>query len=275
MRFSHFFLLILFFTIGCKSTQNGLSLKGEVKNISDSRLLRQVQTSYIPFETLFVKKFTADYSVNQSKRSFGGSLFIRRDKELVVTVTPLLGIELFRAHLTLDSVFLLDRTKRKLHVASYDWIENMLFFDANLAIIQRILTNQMFVVSEEGLFEENLKRFKHYTSGENYFLNSVKSNRLQRGWRRQNLLHSFEIIPDYYKVKQVHLKDFDGDLELRITYEDFKEVKGLLFPSRIQLKGKKGMDTFEVNLQFHQLEWDGSTTIGFQKPERYETIIQR
>ena len=126
MKLNNFLIcsvLACFVLISCKSTKEIYTDHADIKNISDNKLIKSVESNYLTFNSIYIKKYNADISINGSKRSFSGSLFIQRDSQVVMTVAPLLGIELFRAKISNDSVFLIDRTKREVHLGSYNFIE--------------------------------------------------------------------------------------------------------------------------------------------------------
>ena len=208
MKLNNFLIcsvLACFVLISCKSTKEIYTDHADIKNISDNKLIKSVESNYLTFNSIYIKKYNADISINGSKRSFSGSLFIQRDSQVVMTVAPLLGIELFRAKISNDSVFLIDRTKREVHLGSYNFIEKNIYLDVNFEVVQSILTNEFFIVNDNDP-QQALKRFKHYVTDDHYTFNSVKSNRLNRNGKVANMIQSFNILPGVFKINQSYIK---------------------------------------------------------------------
>lgn len=270
------YLLLLLVTLSiysCRTSKFFYSEHDEIKNISDSRLLKSVESNYLVYNNIYVKKFNADVTLNGSRKSFSGSLFFQRDSHMVMTVAPLLGIELFRAKLQKDSVFLIDRTKRSVYAGSYDLIEKTTHIDVNFSILQAIFTNEMFIVNENINEQAALKRFKHYITDSGYLFNSVKLNRINRLGRSSNIIQSFEILPGIFKINQSSILDLDNHSEVIIKYSELIKVGDVWFPSKIEIKGSRGGQKFDASISFISIDIDSKNRLGFQKPSNYKQVL--
>ena len=91
--------LIPFFFFSCR-TGNILIRKerkeGQIRNITDAKLIKNTEQNYLDFNTLFFKRFLATVTINGESRNFKGNLFIRKDSSIIISIFPLMGIEIFR-----------------------------------------------------------------------------------------------------------------------------------------------------------------------------------
>lgn len=276
MKASNVFLFVLVFSIfisSCRSSKDVYRDRDEIKNISDTRLLKSVESNYLVYNSLYIKKFNAEVTINGARKAFSGSLFLQRDSHLIMTVTPLLGIELFRAKLEKDSVFLIDRTKKNIHKGTYDLIEKNTYLDVNFNILQSIFTNEFFVVNDNVPEQMALKRFKHYTSEKGYLFNSVKLNRTNRGGRINNIIQSFEILPGVYKINKSVIQDIENQTSMIIQYSELIKVGEVWFPSKMEITGSKGNQKFEVSISFNSIDIDSNNRLSFHKPSNYKQVI--
>ena len=276
MKASNVFLIVLVFSLfisSCRSSKDVYRDRDEVKNISDSRLIKSVESNYLVYNSLYIKKFNAEVSINGTRKAFSGSLFLQRDSHLIMTVTPLLGIELFRAKLEKDSVFLIDRTKKSIHIGTYDLVEKNTYLDINFNILQSIFTNEFFVVNENLSQQVALKRFKHYTSEDGYLFTSVKLNRSNKGGRMNNLIQSFEILPGVYKINKTVIQDTGNQTNMIIHYSELIKVGEVWFPSKMEITGSRGNQKFEVTISFNSIDIDSNNRLSFNKPGNYKQVI--
>lgn len=276
MKVSNVFLIVLVFSLfisSCRSSKDVYRDRDEVKNISDSRLIKSVESNYLVYNSLYIKKFNAEVSINGTRKAFSGSLFLQRDSHLIMTVTPLLGIELFRAKLEKDSVFLIDRTKKSIHIGTYDLVEKNTYLDISFNILQSIFTNEFFVVNENLSQQVALKRFKHYTSEDGYLFTSVKLNRSNKGGRMNNLIQIFEILPGVYKINKTVIQDTGNQTNMIIHYSELIKVGEVWFPSKMEITGSRGNQKFEVTISFNSIDIDSNNRLSFHKPGNYKQVI--
>ncbi|MBS2098847.1 DUF4292 domain-containing protein [Carboxylicivirga linearis] len=246
---------------------------GELKNISDARLLNDIQNGYLNYETIFYKRFKAEVDFNGDSKSFKGNIFVRRDSSIIISINPLMGIELFRVRLTNDKVEILDRTKRDYLIGDYDFIWNKFMLEVDFKTIHSILTNELFVYPLDKDILNGLKKYKHNISEDAYVFQSLKEGRAarleRRGVRKDLILHEFYIMPEVSKIKSTYIKDFNSNGSVTIQYGSFYEVNDGLFPGSLTIKGSKGLKTFKIDLKFDDVEFDSDNSIGFRISDKY------
>lgn len=257
----------------CKTSKDYYNRKGELKNITDLKLQRYVENNYLDFHTLFIKKFKAQVEFDGESKSFKGNLYITKDSSIIVSIYPLMGIELLRTRFTPSGIEILDRTKRDYIVGDYDFLWDRLMLDVDFNIVQNILLNQLFVYPVESDASEALRKYKHDANQDYYTYSSIKEGRSlrleRRNVRKDLILHEFYILPEIFKVKRSFIKDFDSNGVIEITYDDFFESPKGLFPSALSIKGRRGTKSFEINLSFNDMDLDGEHSLGFRISEKY------
>jgi len=82
-------------------------------------------------------------SINFSGQSFtvASSVKIVRDTVIQISITPILGIEMYRAVLTPDSVFLINKNNKEYSSAGYDFIQQKTGVDIHFSDVQNLLLN--------------------------------------------------------------------------------------------------------------------------------------
>ena len=268
-----FFGLVLLL-ISCTSTRDFYNKRGELKNISDVRLLRSIEENYNNYNTLFLKKFKAEVTFEGESKSFKGNIFVTKDSSIVISINPLMGIELFRVKLSKSNVEILDRTKREYLVGNYDFLWEKFMMDVDFNIVQGIIMNELFAYPLETNPGDALKRYKHTIAKDLYVFQSIKDGRSQRlerkGIRKDLVLHEFYVMPEIFKINRTYIKDFDTNGQVDILYDNFFETSKGLFPASLKIKGTRNMSSFEIQIDFDDLEFDGTNSIGFKVSSKYK-----
>ena len=248
--------------------------KGEIRNIADYKLIKNTEDNNLIFKTLFFKKFQAEVNINNKSRSFKGNLFIRKDSSIIVSVLPLMGIELFRIKFVPDSIFILDRTKKKITVTGYDYLWDKFFIDIDFVAIQNILLDQFFCYPASEIDKKNcIKKFKHYVRKDQYVLQSMKNGRYTRISKKNHfkdkIYQEYTIAPDIFKIISCYINDFGSNSRFMINYKNFIELQQYVFPSVFSIKGERSGNLFNMNIEFRNIEIDGVSKISFRHSDKY------
>ncbi|WP_430814359.1 DUF4292 domain-containing protein [Carboxylicivirga sp. RSCT41] len=265
-------ILILF--SGCKSTKEYYTKEGTLRNIADYKLINSTTENYLNYNTLFYKRFKARYEDSNNTLSFTGNLYIEKDSSIVVSV--LKGIEWFRVRLTNNSVEILDKRKKTYTSGDYKILWDKFMVELDYHTLQSILTNQLFVYpinSDQKL----IKRYKHEVGIGEYLLQSVKTGRFERKYRKEKtnemIFHQFSIMPDVFKISKVNIKDFNANSELDINYDNFLNINKSIFPSIININGQRGNDSFSIELRFEHIDIDSDSSLGFKFSDKYKKVV--
>jgi len=260
--------------LGCRSTADYYNNKGELRNISDARLINSVVNEYVDCHNLLLKRFKADYSIGEDSKSFKGNLFLTRDSSIIVSIT--LVKEWFRIKLSPNKVEILDRRKREYIVGDYSILWDKFMIEIDYNIIQSMLLNELYTYPINTNDMDAIKRYKHYQGDDVYLLKSLKNRRLSRiekaNYSGSPVLHEFTILPEIFKVSNVYLHDFDSDTKLELNYSNFVEAGSSFFATQFLLKGNKSSSSFTINLQFEDLEFDADMQIGFKVSSKYKFV---
>ena len=269
------FLIPVFF-FSCKSGSILIKKErkeGQIRNITDAKLIKNTEQNYLDFNTLFFKKFQATVTINDQTKTFKGNLFIRKDSSIIVSILPLMGIEIFRIKLVPDSIYILDRTKKKISVAGYDYLWKKFFVDIDYKAVQNIFLNQFFCYPSSGLDKNCIKKFKHYIRDDQYVMQSIKNGRYTRISRKNDfkdiIYQEYTIAPDLFRISKCYIKDFGSNTKFVINYSDFIELNDYVFPSVFSISGSRAGSKFNIKITFKNIELDGLSKISFKHSDKY------
>jgi len=266
-----FFGLLLF---GCRSSKEFYTNTGTLKNITDAKLIKSTEENYVPFDSIFFKKFHAEISLNGEQKSFKGNMFILRDHSIIVSIYTLMNIELVRMRFQPDLVEIIDRTKREYIKSDYGILWDKLMVEIDYDILEDILLNELYTYPIGDNVRLDLKKYKHDRKESVYTFQSIKNGRFSRLYRKESIdgviLHEFSILPEVFKISKSYIKDFGSNTAVNIEYDCFKEVQSHLMASKIKIMGNRDGYTFKLMLDFSTIDVSGSNSIGFKVSKKYE-----
>lgn len=268
------FVTIIYLLVSCKTTET--FTKGAVSNISDARLRNKLIENELEFSKLYLKKVQFNFSDGSQKKSFKGSFVIEKDSQIVVSIFPLMGIELVRVRLTPNEVVIIDKHNKLVTTTSYDYFNRKYGLSLNYYAIQAILTNAVFLYPVELNNYEGLKKYKHYIEKDYYSFKALKDNRFDRfvGRGKEGVIqHEMYIYPDVYRIFKVNITDLVKNQSINIDYSDFRMFGSVLFPEQINFIVDQQENKFEVGLEINYLEINDGGSLYFKIPSAYKTKV--
>ncbi len=268
------FVVIVVFFASCKTPE--ILTKGTVSNISDARLRNQLIQNELDYKKLYLKKVQFSFSDGSQKKSFKGSFVIQKDTQIVVSIFPVMGIELIRVRLTPNEVVIIDKHNKVVTTTNYDYFNQKYDLSLNFYALQAILTNAVFLYPVEVDNYEGLKKYKHYVEKDYYSFKALKDNRFERfvGKGRGGVIqHEICIFPDVYRIFKINIKDLVKNQSINIDYSDFKSFGNALFPEHIIFVATQEENTFELDLKINYLELNDGGSLYFKIPSAYESKV--
>jgi hypothetical protein len=281
MKFKVFVIIsvLIFLLNSCRSSREVVTSTDNIKAISESRLLKNIEENSVHFNNLWIKRFDCKVTIDSDTYSFKGSAFVQKDSSIIISITPLLGIELFRVQLSKNEIILIDRTNKQLTYSSYKYLADKFYLDADYHSLEGILSNRMFCYPNEGGGEECFRKFKKSQSADMYILQSYKERRVNRLIRREGaasyILQEFKILPGLFNIGSCYIKDLSDGNVLSVQYKDFRKMDNFVFPGSFEIKGSQGTRQFSLVLQILQVEKDVQDGIGFKIPDKYKRVDYR
>ncbi len=116
---------------------------------AEQQLAQKVIAAQPVFQTAEATKVRVAITYAGQKISVNGSVSIITDSLMVMSVQPLLGIEMFRLELTPQHVLVIDKMNRKYVQATYAELAQRTGMPLTFRDIQAVFINRMFVVGKE------------------------------------------------------------------------------------------------------------------------------
>lgn len=283
MRNSLLVILLLCCLASCHSTKLAVREQVELPGITEGRLLKNVETNALDFNTLYAKKINLNLRDGEKSNNLKAILRVQRDSFIWMSITAPMGIEVARVLLTPDSVKMISPREKQYFLSDYTFFLDK--FDVNLTFdcFQRILTNQFFDFTSCTSGMDKSKHYKLDRSGDDYLLYSLeekaigrKLKRLYKKKRRHKeytlVMQKIHVHPSTFRPTRVAIEDLEDELEVSVRYADFETIGDRLFPMTLVFKLFSGDDDLELTLEFSRLEFDVKVSPSFRISPKYERI---
>lgn len=249
---SSWFVVLLLGTLisfsGCKSLKTISKPPLEKKPNPVVQVIEQVQKNQPEFRTANVSKMAMELELGERKVNVSATCKIRKDSALYLSIQPFLGVEMFKAEFTTDSIRIFDKMNRRYYAADYSYFSGRFGVDVDYYSLQSLLTARFFCVGQKNAVADSCRLIVSPT-GETKISYTAK-----------NMTQLTE-ISDKLKIQQVTLMTKKNNYQLQTIYSDYLLENGVNFPQKISLiisspKSKASSDfsilkvAFDANVKF-------------------------
>ncbi len=225
---------------------------------SEADFFRALCEQSLDYRTLSAKMQIEIVTSSGKELGSRAQLKMRRDDRLQISVQPLLGIEMFRLEVSRDSIKALDRMNKRYFAEAVTALKEQRLFDFNLANLQALLTNRLFLPGEATLSSTDRNRFDGERVATGYRLRTIDSAGIEYRFTtdRQAKLCTTEIA--------------DGSrYSLTWDYTNFHTVDGRLFPMNMLALLREN----KLFIHFNGVEVDTPVEMSFHIPPTYEQVL--
>jgi len=247
--------LILVFSgvVGCRSSKDVVKKPSE----SEFKRLDRLVYEHGNFEYLSSKvdfKFMPKAGVSAGMR---GTIKLRRDSCLILSVQPFAGIEAVKCLIRKDSIFIVSRLHQTYAVEDLSVLKGSLYM--NLELLQSILFNRIFVLGKTNPTPKDLSKFEwHKQKDGNYFR-----------WPNE------DYIFDFCLNKEDQYSDFkasnpEKQQKIQITYSLFQDETAGEMPYRILFSTDGLKNAFKFQLTYLKPDFEIPADFRFEIPSKYK-----
>lgn len=268
-------LILLMFT-ACHSTKNVVS-KTDIKQLEVSSLYDSLKTHYGDYSTVSFKFDIESKEIKSLPIQIKGSMRIKKDSIIWISIAPTMNIEVLRCVLTKDSVKCYSKLQKTYYASSLDSITKLVGFDCDYQTIQSILLNELFFCDQNEktdtlavlkTFETNIKNnsaiIKAHSKKE-FKKNEMLS--LQQIWTIDNTI---------FRISDVEIKNDNvaenSDIILRLHYGNFQKIENIDFPMMISMKAKNPRNKISMDLNFNKITFNEDLSFPFNVSSSYQKM---
>ena len=264
--------IIVFLWASCKSKEKVFDYSMP-DDVDEEMMVQSVLNNQLNYNTLYFKRMMLEFVDNGKSKSVRANMYIKKDSTIIISVIPIMGIEIFRISLDSSSIRVIARLNRKFITSSYDYLANNYGIIVNYKIIESLITNSIFSYPEgttSFLSKYSGRKFDAY-----YSLKSVDDRSYKRLLRRNSdiYLHEIIIMPNSFKVQNTSLMNVSKSFSMNVVYSSFIEKDISSFPENISIDVKQKDKVYNLVFSYKDFEIDGTNILNFRLPDKYEVTI--
>jgi len=254
------FALCLVTLVACKSkklvvvnrpTTPGVD-SAAIKESTMRARLEAIRAKQVTFNT-FSGKAKTKLAINGNSNDVTLNIRMARDQRIWISITAIIGIEVARAQITPDSIFVVNRLQNVYLKKPFSYVYTYASKQVNFKTLQALLLGNAVpevVNNTNGDFK---------TEGNNILLSG----------NIQDLLYKLLLGPDM-KVTQTNLSNQFGGKSLQVANNVFIQADNRVIPSQIDISSTAGDKKIQLNLRYTQAEFDKQLEYPFSIPKSYE-----
>lgn len=233
-----------------------------VRDMAAEQVLSSMLDAQASFD-FFSARFTGSLDYGGKQTDIAGTIRIRKDSAIFISVAPFLGIEVARILITPDHVKMLNR------------LENT-YFEGDMQLINGMLNADIdYYMLESMLLGNDLARF----SRQNFRLSEDHDMLLLHTPERKPLnpvSQSFASIEqklwldkNSYRILQTSLYEKDTERNIQARYPSHTMVQDRSFPSEVMLFFFDQSKSAQLSVTYNRISVDQPSQITFSIPSRY------
>jgi hypothetical protein len=196
----------------------------------------------------------------KDSKSFGIRARFKKDSAIWLSITPALGIEMFRLCLTKDSVKLLNRLEQRYFVNSFDKANEVLKMNEEFAVIQALITGRFAKVYDLDEYQSEVTR-------DGYSVN-IDLTDFQSEKTDSPVEHITEISNALWRVTSTVLKSTATGDQIIADYGAFQKVESTFYPTDMKFM-IDGKGKIALNLKWTKIEEKPILKFPFKIPAKY------
>lgn len=255
--------LLLFLVIfsGCKSSKKvGTVASGGAK--AHNEFFEAMEEHSFRFNTM-TARLNAELKGTKNNMSSRVDLKMVKDSAFQLSVQPFLGIEVFRAEFTVDSIKVVDRMNKRYVAERYADLKGQTPIEFNFYNLQALFTNHIFLPGQQFIEPKQFKRFK---------LNQEGSTAEIRIKDSLGLLYTF-FADGEEKLLSTCITDPSEQYALQWDYADFRVTDGQPFPQLMDVNVlANGSSQGGIAFRFSRIQTDVPVNLEFSIPAKYKRI---
>lgn len=265
-------LIIISLVLVISSCSTARSIyRAPLKEEGAAYLFDQLKDSELEYE-FFNAKFNLNFTKDKKKTSFKGQVRIKKDSMIWVSFSPLLGIEMARMLITVDSVKFINRMNKTYFKGDYQYLNEFLDTNLDFDILQALIMGNDLQHYENGKFRASIDKHQ-------YKLSTAARRKLKKFVRSQDespkvYIQNIWLDPESFKISQVSLKEIKKEhKKLQANYEDFLELNEQLFPKKVYFD-VQAESKILIKLAYSKITINKSLNFPFRVSKKYKSVVR-
>lgn len=259
-------ILAVFLINACSPTRK--IIREPLKEQGTDFLVNNLKANKLNYE-YFSAKFNATFKQDKKETAITGTLRIKRDSAIWVSVSPLMGIEMIRLLITNDSIWYINRIDNTFFTGAFDYIDLLKNSTLDFDMLQSFLTGNDFERYESTSFKGGIdnQEYTLVTTNRRKLKKYVKNNQdinipIQHIW----------LNPETFKITRILVREAAQNGRKAEARYSHQNIEGQHVPFKIDFEAETGKEKAEVNIEYSKINLSQPLQFPFRIPEKYSRI---
>ncbi len=261
LKYTYILVFFLLLTLGaCKTIKK--TAPEETTDVSAMNALQTLDENQSRFQWM-TSRFSGSVNWKNKTHSIAGSFRMKKDSAIYVSIAPLLGIEVARALITVDSVKILNRLDATYYMGDINLLNKMFNTDVDYQMLQSLfLANDFPHFQDQGFVMEQSENFVR--------LHNPERKRIDDKGKPIN--QSMLLNPDDMRIKSNIVFVEQSNATLRADYENYENIKGNWLPTQLKIVFSSNNQVSDLDMAFSRTTLDEPKKMRFSVPSKYTLI---
>lgn len=246
----------------CSSTKN-MKKSHSIEGMTEMEYFEAVISNTGGRDALTAKMSLSIDVEGKGTTKVNGTLRIKKNEVIQMSITPLLGIEVARAEISPDGILVIDRMNKRYVEVSFAEVKALANVDLDFHSLQALFLNELFLPGKGDLTSRDVSSFQMNVEPDGVVLDVKKAKRFSY----QFLTQAPEAL-----LKESCIGLMGAPYLLRWRYDDFRPLASLSFPTDMQVSFEGIKKPMKAALSLTRLsthaDWDAHTEVS----PRYEKV---
>jgi hypothetical protein len=269
MRKLLYLFIILIFFYACKPKDLVQKSTAKVSNeeLAAEFFVDSLERNSLNFTSLLYK---FEMSVENEEKQFSsvGNAKLLKDSMLIVSLTPVLGIELARVRVTNTELIVLNRINKTYFLLPVSDFKQLFGVDLNFQHLQNILINKSFTYNSE------IKIASNYTFSSILEKDKPVYHFFYQGQLSDTLsyVHKMNFLPNDKTFQAFSVELPKSKKTVFVDYENFQWFSSVFFPHTLKIRALDNEKLTTLAWEITKIEKDNVTNFSFSIPKNYKKV---
>lgn len=245
-------ILLSGFIISCGSRRSTSGIA--TKNAEAVSVIKKHYNTEVDFKTVS-GKLRAVYQDEEKTQSVNLSFRMKKDEAIWMSAS-ILGFPVAKVFITPSSVSYYEKVTQSYFEGDFSLVSDFLGTPLDFEKLQNLLIGQAIydLRAEEYNFVQSPRGFQ--------FVRDKESD----------MKKMFLLNPATFKAEAQQLAQEEENRSLTVTYSDYQNVNGLIFPENIKIIANERNSSTNIDLTYRSLSFNEEVSFPFEIPSGYEEI---
>jgi hypothetical protein len=228
-----------------------------------TKVLHEVHANHADFQW-FSTRFSGTVLFENKTHNIAGSMRMKKDSAIYISIAPILGIEIARAIITPDSVRLVNRLESTYYMGDLRILGEMFNADVDFYMLQALLSGNDF---------PHFRTDQFMLSNDERLISLQANSRTRKNGRGSPIKQVISIDPSNMRIRTNTLEQTANRQALRADYRKYDRIDGRLMPTDLLLMfADEDNNMSRLEMIFSRTTLDVPQNMQFSVPARYTPI---